>query len=84
MALLSAVEVKEVAFSFADQAGKRGPIGFGHRKDLITFFTEVDAWVNSKQAEFKAALSEPAKSSMTAKQLVEGMRKILDKRYGVS
>lgn len=53
------------------------------KEQLRTCVNEIDGWINDNVASFKSSISEPLKSGLTGKQLVELFMLVAGKRWEV-
>lgn len=68
----------------AEQSANHSTLGDMTKAELRALVDAVDNWVNDNAASFNAALPEPAKTELTARQKARMLLHVVDKRWKVS
>jgi hypothetical protein len=67
-----------------DVSAAREPLGALTKAELRAAVNAADAWADANAASFNAALPQPARSALTARQKARLLAVVLRRRYEVS
>lgn len=81
MALLTARQIVEISNEAMDRkSAARENIGFSNRDAVIEGFHDMDAWIDSEEANAIAALPIVSRNGYTTKQAMIVLRDVITKR----
>ena len=85
MAVLTSAKRKELWAEFMQKVSeRREPLGALTKSELRDALNAIDVWVDDNAALFNAALPQPARSEVTAKQKAELFMFVVSGRFDVS
>lgn len=84
MAILSSQDIYKAQVAYCtDISTRREPFDV-KREDLRLALVAIDAWVDENIAAFNAAIPQPARGQLTAKQKAELLMRVVRRRWEVS